>query len=232
MAAAAAIPAAAIPAAATPTIDLSTEESKHNASTLWSGACHATAAGLIPDSTTTHTNVNVVASFSQKDIPCLWAYFTKCSPAVPSGPNQGKNMKCYVAGAARVVLSTSTTAKKALIRHLHKCHEAEGKLVFAASSRPAHAKNQRAEALVEASGSTSCIMGRSQGRPMNTRRPPHGQGEAAHPEPTSHYPRPGPAHPFFKYRRWSGRAHWISWMPGRDPARLGNPKSPQQYLVR
>ena len=39
---------------------------------------------------------------------------------------------------------------KALIRHLHKDHEAEWKLVHAASSRSAQAESQRAEALVEA----------------------------------------------------------------------------------
>ena len=39
---------------------------------------------------------------------------------------------------------------KALIRHLHKDHEAEWKLVLAASHRSVQAKSQRAEALVEA----------------------------------------------------------------------------------
>ena len=63
-------------------------------------------------------------------------------------------------------------------------------------------------------------MGRSPGRPVKTRGPPHGHGEAAHIKPTSHQsrpikfsddglrpspalkfsddgPRPGPAHQFF-----------------------------------
>ena len=39
---------------------------------------------------------------------------------------------------------------KALIRYLHKNHEAELKLVLAASNRSAQAKSQRAVALVEA----------------------------------------------------------------------------------
>ena len=39
---------------------------------------------------------------------------------------------------------------QALIRRLHKDHEAERKLVLGASSRSAQAKSQRAEALVEA----------------------------------------------------------------------------------
>ena len=37
-------------------------------------------------------------------------------------------------------------------------------------------------------------MDRGQDRPMKTRGPPHGQSGAAHTEPTSHGPRPGPAH--------------------------------------
>ena len=39
---------------------------------------------------------------------------------------------------------------KPLIRYAHKDHEAEWELVFAAKSRSAQAKSQRAEALVEA----------------------------------------------------------------------------------
>ena len=39
---------------------------------------------------------------------------------------------------------------KAFIRHWHKDHDAEWKLVPAASSRAAQVKSQRAEALVEA----------------------------------------------------------------------------------
>ena len=39
-----------------------------------------------------------------------------------------------------------------MIRHLQKDHDAEWKLVLAASNRSAQAKTQRAEALVGASG--------------------------------------------------------------------------------
>ena len=38
------------------------------------------------------------------------------------------------------------------------------------------------------------LMGYGPGRPVKTCRPPHGPGGAAHIEPTSHGPRPGPAH--------------------------------------
>ena len=37
-------------------------------------------------------------------------------------------------------------------------------------------------------------MGSGPGRPVKTHGPPHGPGGAAHIEPTSHRPRPGPAH--------------------------------------
>ena len=40
------------------------------------------------------------------------------------------------------------------------------------------------------------LMGSDPGRPVKTHGPPHGPGEAAHIEPTSHGPRPGPAHQF------------------------------------
>ena len=47
------------------------------------------------------------------------------------------------------------------------------------------------------------IMGRGPDRPMKTRGPHHGQGGAAHIEPTSHGPRPGPAHHIFEVSRLS-----------------------------
>ena len=63
------------------------------------------------------------------------------------------------------------------------------------------------------------IIGRGPGRPMKTRGPPHGLGGAAHVEPTSHGPRPGPAHQIFRA--------WVAARPGppdfhlmgRGPAR-------------
>ena len=73
--AAAAVPTAATKAAAIPAavttraIDLPSEECKDNASDLLAGASDATAAVLIPGSTTTHTKVNVAAIFGQKMSP-------------------------------------------------------------------------------------------------------------------------------------------------------------------
>ena len=44
------------------------------------------------------------------------------------------------------------------------------------------------------SSSTSHLMGSGPGRPVKTHGPPRGSGGAAHIEPTSYGPRPGPAH--------------------------------------
>lgn len=94
---AAATPVAAAPAAATPAafaspsaatsaiIEMSSEESKDYASDLLTPPAMA-AAVLIPCSTTS-TQMNVAAIFGQKIYP-VWAYFSKLSPEVPSGPNQ------------------------------------------------------------------------------------------------------------------------------------------------
>ena len=51
------------------------------------------------------------------------------------------------------------------------------------------------------SSSTPHLMGSGPGRPVKTHGPPHGPGRAAHIEPTSHGPRPGPAHQIF--REWA-----------------------------
>ena len=49
-------------------------------------------------------------------------------------------------------------------------------------------------------------MHRCPDRPVKTRGPPHGQGGAAHIEPTSHGPRPGLAHHIFEVSRpWPAR---------------------------
>ena len=157
-AAAAAAPAAAIPGAepatAKPAIDRSPEECNDNASDLWAGASHDTAAVPVTGSTTKHTKLHVAAIFCQKMSP-VWAYVTKFSPAVPSGLNQGKNVKCCRRrGDGKECPLYTHNGTKALIRPTHKDHEVEWKLVFARSCRSAHAKSQRAEALVEASGST------------------------------------------------------------------------------
>ena len=70
-------PASAIPAAATPpAIGLSSEKSNDSASDRLAGAPPVTAAVLIPGSTTTHTKVNVAATFGQKMSP-VWANFRK-----------------------------------------------------------------------------------------------------------------------------------------------------------
>ena len=45
------------------------------------------------------------------------------------------------------------------------------------------------------SSCTPHLMGSGPGRPVKTHGPPHGPGGAAHIEPTSHGPRPGPARP-------------------------------------
>jgi len=96
--------------------------------------------------------VNVAAAFGQKMSPA-WTYFTKFSPAVPSGPNQGKNVKCSLGREDGMECPLYThNGTKALIRHLQKDHQAEWKLVLAARSRSAMAKTRRAAALVEASG--------------------------------------------------------------------------------
>ena len=42
------------------------------------------------------------------------------------------------------------------------------------------------------------LCGYGSGRPVKTRGQPHWQGRAARVEPTSHGPRPGPAHHIFK----------------------------------
>ena len=58
------------------------------------------------------------------------------------------------------------------------------------------------------SNSTSHLMGSGPGRPVKTHESPHGPGGAAHIEPTSHRPRPGPAHQI-----WRG---WVAAWP--DPS--------------
>ena len=54
---------------------------------------------------------------------------------------------------------------------------------------------------------TPHLMGSGPGRPVKTHGPPHGPGEATHIEPTSHGPRPGPAHQFSEDRPPPGPAH-------------------------
>ena len=69
------------------------------------------------------------------------------------------------------------------------------------------------------SSSTPHLMGSGPGRPVKTHGPPHGPGGAAHREPTSHGPRPGPAHQNF--RGWAAArpspSHFQISRPG--PAR-------------
>ena len=69
------------------------------------------------------------------------------------------------------------------------------------------------------SSSTSHFMGRGPGRPVKTSGPPHRLGEAAHIKPTSHGPRPDPAHQISI--RWATARPGppIFQMMGRGPAR-------------
>ena len=123
--------------------------------------------------------MNVAATFGQKVSP-VWAYFTNFSPAVPSGLNQGKNVKCFLRrGGGNECRLYTHKGTNVLIGHLDKDHEAEWKMVLAAGSRSAQAKRQRAEALAEA-GSTRHLMDRGPGQPVKSCGPPHGQGGAAH----------------------------------------------------
>ena len=120
---------------------------------IFCGAYHTSAeVVIIPGSTATHSKMNVDAKFGQKMSP-VWAYFTKFSPAVPSGPNQGSNVKCCpVRGDGTECPIHLQRHEGYHYRHLQKDHDTECKLVLAASNRSAQAKTQRAEALVEASG--------------------------------------------------------------------------------
>ena len=63
-------------------------------------------------------------------------------------------------------------------------------------------------------------MGSGPGRPVKTHGPPHGHGGAAHIEPTSHGPRPGPAHHIFNFSR-PGPARPINFSIFHGPARPG-----------
>ena len=121
---------------------------------------------------------------------------------VPSGSNQGENIKCSLnRGDGKDCSLYSRNGTKVLIRrttYMHKDQEAEWQLFLAAISRSAKTKSQRTEELVEASGSTLYVLGHGPGGPVKTHGPPHGQGGAAHIWPTTHGPRPGPAHHMYK----------------------------------
>ena len=69
------------------------------------------------------------------------------------------------------------------------------------------------------SSSTRNLVGSGPGRPVKTHGPPHGPGGAAHIEPTSHGPRPGPAHQIS--RGWAATRPGPSNFQrmGRRPAR-------------
>lgn len=93
---------------------------------------------------------NVAATFQSKDAPCLGHvdyFYTGGSVRTETG----KNAKCCPRRRdGKECPHNPPNTTKALIRHLHKEHEAGSKLVLAVSSKPAQAKSQRAEALVEA----------------------------------------------------------------------------------
>ena len=67
------------------------------------------------------------------------------------------------------------------------------------------------------SNSTPHLMGSSPGRPIKTHGPPHEPGGAAHIEPTSHGPRPGPAHQIS--RGWAAARPDPSWAGWSGPYR-------------
>ena len=62
---------------------------------------------------------------------------------------------------------------------------------------PSHGQGGLRHCTYYSSNSTPHFMGRGSGRRVKTRGPPHGLGRAAHVKPTSHGPRPGPAHLIF-----------------------------------
>lgn len=76
----------------------------------------------------------------------------------------------------------------------HKEHEAQWKL-FSPRAADQHRRSASVETLVEAFGSRTYGMGLGPGRPVKTHGRPHGQGRAAHAEPTYLGPRFGPARP-------------------------------------
>ena len=108
------------PAVAIPTSCLLSEESKDNSSGVLVGVSHSTAAVLAPGSTTTHTKT-VASTLGQK-----MSFVMKLSPAVPSGPSQGKSVKCCLGhGEAEDCPMYTNNGTKALLRQLHKSHEAQ-----------------------------------------------------------------------------------------------------------
>ena len=75
-------------------------------------ASHATAAVLIPGSTSTHMKVNVDATFDWK-MSLVWAYFTKLHRRFRprDEPGQERHAAC-VAETARSVVCTPTTVPR------------------------------------------------------------------------------------------------------------------------
>ena len=95
--------------------------------------------------------MNIAAALGQKVSP-VWANFMKFYPAGPSGLREARTLKMLPASRRRQGVSSvhPQHGTKALIRHLHKDHKVEWKLILATTSRSAQAKSQRAEALIEA----------------------------------------------------------------------------------
>ena len=93
--------------------------------------------------------MNVAATFRQK-MPPVWAiFYFLTGGSVRTEP--GKNVKCRLRrGDGKKSPQYPPHGTKALIRQLHKDHEAGWQLLLAVSSKPAQAKSQRAEALVDA----------------------------------------------------------------------------------
>ena len=84
---------------------------------------------------------DVAATFLSEDVPCLG--FTKFSPAVPFGPNQGNIPECCLRrGDGKECPPYTHNDTKALMRYVHNDREAERKLILAASSRSGRTKSQ------------------------------------------------------------------------------------------
>ena len=146
-------PAAAIPGVETPpAIDLSSKRSKDNASDRLAGASHATAAVHIPGSTTTHTKVNVAATFGQEMSP-VWANFTDVLTGGSVRDEPGKTVKCCLRrGCGKECPPYTHNGAPRLLRPdiCTRTAKRRRSWFLAASSTSAQAKSQRAETLVEA----------------------------------------------------------------------------------
>ena len=174
------------PAAKPAAIDILSERGMdHAAIDPLVGASQTAAPVIIIGSTPKHTKVNVAATFGPKMFP-VSAYLINVSPVVPSGPNQGKDVKCGLGrgDGNKECFQYTHNNTKTMIRNLYSYadHEQQSSMGGRRSS----------------SSSTPHVMVCGRGQAVETRGPPHVQGGAAHVEPTSHGPRPGLIHDNFQ----------------------------------